>query len=64
MTTRRQPPPCTRKCRGGHKCQCNAGHAAPCICDRPACQCHQPAAYGLTLVVRRGRAQYVKEGEQ
>ena len=53
-------PPCPRKCRGGHRCQCHAGHKAPCICGDRDCECHAPRAYGLTLVVRNGRAEYVR----
>lgn len=65
MTTRRQtPPPCPRKCRGGHKCRCSAGHKAPCICGDMDCECHTPRAYGLLLRVRNGREEYVKVGER
>ena len=54
-------PPCPRKCRGGHKCICNGEHPhTQHICNRPGCICHAPRAYGLTLVVRNGRAEYVR----
>jgi hypothetical protein len=61
MTTRKPQTAaaCPRKCRGGRKCTCNAGHKAACICSRPDCQCHQPENYGLVLITRDRRAVYV-----
>ena len=53
--------PCPHRCCGGHACALDNGpHAAHerCICDDPACVCHDAAAYGLERVTVRGLAQY------